>query len=173
MLKNKNNIITLVYKSNVRLIIIFYLLTFNSCKNQEKKQLVGPPSSPISLTTVSTNVIRPNVFHIQTISNGKVTSVQKSELRFKTTERIASIKVKNGQKIHKGRLLATLDNDLLANKLSKAKLDVAKANSKLQEEMINYSINDTVTSVILKELHIKSGYLEAKNALENYCYSLN
>jgi len=117
--------------------------------------------------SVNSQVLEKEVFQKQIIANGKVAAQQKSELRFKTTERIASIKVKNGQKVRKGQLLASLDNDLLANKLDKAKLDVAKANSKLQEEKINYSISDTITPAILKELHIKSGYLEAQNALEN------
>lgn len=150
------------------ILLLFCLLSCNNTSTvtiAEASETATKLSSPGVL--VNSHVLEKQVFQKQIIANGKVAANQKSELRFKTTERIASIKVKNGQKAHKGQLLATLDNDLLANKLDKAKLDVAKANSKLQEEKINYSISDKITPTVLKELHIKSGYLEAKNALEN------
>jgi RND family efflux transporter MFP subunit len=152
-------------------LFILLLIFLLSCNNTNTANLAEASETTISVNnvgiTVSSQVLEKQVFQKQIIANGKVAAQQKSELRFKTTERIANIKVKNGQKVHKGQLLATLDNDLLANKLDKTKLDVAKANSKLQEEKINYSISDTITISILKELHIKSGYLEAQNELEN------
>lgn len=150
------------------ILLLFYLLSCNKTNTTtiaEASEINTKVSNEGVL--VNSQVVENQVFQKQIIANGKVTAQQKSELRFKTTERIASITVKNGQKVHKGQLLATLDNHLLANKLNKAKLDVAKATSKLQEEKINYSISDTITATILKELHIKSGYLEAQNALEN------
>lgn len=152
-------------------LIILLLFCLLSCTNTNTATIAEASETNSKVSSegipVNSQVLEKQVFQKQIITNGKVAAQQKSELRFKTTERIASIKVKNGQKVSKGQLLATLDNDLLANKLEKAKLDVVKANSKLQEEKINYSISDTITTTILKELHIKSGYLEAQNALEN------
>lgn len=150
------------------ILLLFCLLSCNNtnvASNTEAIEVGSKVSAKGVL--VSSEVLEEQVFQKQIIANGKVAAQQKSELRFKTAERIATIGVKNGQKVQQGQLLAMLDNELLANKLSKAKLDVAKATSKLQEEKINYNITDTIAPEVLKQLHIKSGYLEAENALEN------
>jgi len=148
------------------------LLVFNCNNNTEKDQedisFTKTESKGISVTT---NVIKPKDFQKQIISNGLIEAIQKSEIRFKTSERISSIKVKNGQHVVKGQILAVLDNAILTNQLNKAQIDLDKAKNKLQEEKINYGIggasNDAIDPIILKNLKIKSGVYEAQNALES------
>ncbi len=121
--------------------------------------------------TVTTSIIQPQVFQKQIIANGKVEALQKSELRFKTSERIASIRVKNGQRVTKGQIIATLDNTVLTNQIQKSKIELDKAKSKFREEKINYGLanesNDNMDPEVLKTLQTKSGLFEAQNALEN------
>lgn len=121
--------------------------------------------------SITTKVIEPTDFQKEIIANGLVEALQKSEIRFKTSERIAAIRVKNGQRVNKGQTLAVLDNAVLANQLNKAKIEVDKAKNKLQEEKINYGVgntsNDDIDTSVLKNLKIKSGLYEAQNALEN------
>jgi len=112
----------------------------------------------------------PTKFQKQIISNGIIEATQKSELHFRTNEHLAKINVKNGQNVNKGQVLAQLDNDIILNQLNKAKIDLDKAETKLQEEKINYGLDsqdDTnINITVLRNLNIKSGNTEAKNTLE-------
>ena len=161
------------------LIFFFIIISFCCCNTSNKDETDnGVLKSVIQNNSpqVSYTIIKFQSFKKQIISNGKIEALQKSELRFKTNERLLSIKVKNGQKINKGQLLAQLDNEVLANKINKSKLDLDKAKSKLQEEKINYGLDGneaTIDSKILKNLQIRSGYLEAKNALKNAQFEYN
>ena len=146
----------------------------SSCDNTKKENTtLEQSSSEIVSEGVNVNVavISSQVFQKQVISNGIVEAIQKSELRSKTSEHLVKINAKNGQQVHKGQILAQLDSEIILNQLNKAKIELDKANTKLQEEKINYGLdteNDiTIDNTILRNLHIRSGYLEAKNALEN------
>jgi RND family efflux transporter MFP subunit len=159
-------------KNKIALLLIFFL-AFN-CNDKNKEESTEDSAlTKIELQGVSitTEVMEPTDFKKEIIANGLVEALKKSEIRFKTSERIAAIKVKNGQKVNRGQTLAVLDNAILANQLNKAKIDLDKAKNKLQEEKINYGVggtsNDAIDAKVLKNLKIKSGVYEAKNALEN------
>jgi len=121
-------------------------------------------------TNVLIEVVKKSTFQKQIISNGIVEAIQKSELSFKSDERLEYVKVKNGQRVIKGQILGILDNELLSNQLNKAKIELDKANSKLQEDKINFGLEkldeSSIEPSVLKNLLLKSGYLEAKNYLK-------
>ena len=152
--------------------ILAALLLF-SCQQEKKKQ----EEVAISTTTVSSGIhvttatIQNNPFQIQLMANGIVEAVQKSELRFKTNEQLASLHVKNGDEVINGQRIASLENNLLANRVEKATIDLEKAKNKFTEEKINYGLGKVsekdMKPTVLKSLRIKSGYFEAKNALVN------
>jgi len=153
----------------IKLLIILLVILF-SCETQKKEGFSNEESKAkieVNLAQVKVKVLKPDKFTKQIISNGKVEAIDKSELHFKTNNQINSIKVKNGQSVTKGQILATLDNTLLKNQLDKAFIDFDKAKNKLDEEKINYSIDNASNNKVLKNLKIKSGYFEAENALEN------
>lgn len=161
-------------KSKIKFLLAFVVFfNCNSPKEKDKdKQDIEPTSNTYSEgINVSIDVIKFMPFKKQIISNGNIEALQKTELRFKTSERITSIKVKNGQIVNTGQTLAILDNAMLSNQVRKAKIDVDKAKSKLQEEKINYGVGKTadasIDANILKNIKIKSGLFEAENALEN------
>jgi multidrug efflux pump subunit AcrA (membrane-fusion protein) len=91
--------------------LFLLLLLFNlSCKD---KQLIDN-TEETKITSIGISVtskfIEQTDFQKEIITNGLVEALKKSEIRFKTSERIASIKVKNGQKVNRGQTLAVLDN---------------------------------------------------------------
>jgi len=120
---------------------------------------------------VKTVEITPEIFQKQILSNGKIEAKYKNDLRFKTSDKIRKITVRNGQFISKGQTIAVLENDLIANQKEKAEIDFDKAKQQLIEEKINYGYNgiidDSIPPQILKNLYINSNYRETKNALEN------
>ncbi len=158
----------------MRNILFLLILVLCSCNTKEtnvsqeqEKEIKITENEGVSVSTV---VVEEQVFQKQIIANGTIEALKKTELRFKTSERIASLKVKNGDKVKKGQTLAVLDNAILLNDLNRATLDLDKAKSKLQEEKINYGVGsleeEKIEAKVLKNLKIKSGYYEAQNALE-------
>lgn len=154
---------------------LFYILTlslFCYCKQEATidKEVVAELNTSSNIK-VSTQVVVNKDFNQQIISNGKLEALQKSDLRFKIGDRIARINTRNGQKIRKGDIIAYLDNDLLRNEVDKAQIALDKAESKLEEEKINYGVSDKDESAIdvkvLKNLKFKSGIQERYNILEN------
>jgi len=155
-----------------KIILLLLLSLILSCNNKDK-QLYTEPENITKSTSKGINVnvisLKPQSFNKQIISNGTITAAEKAEMRFKTAERIATVHVKNGQKVSKGQILATLNHKILSNQLTKAKLALDKAKNKLLEEKINYNIKVTaqIDTSVLQNLQIKSGIFEAQNNLEN------
>lgn len=156
-----------------KLIFITLVIFFYSC-NQNLTKIEGATLTKNSQSngiSVSSKVIYKTPFNQQLVANGKIEAKQKSELRFKTTEQLSRILVKNGQFIEKGILIASLENSLLENQLQKSQIAFEQAKQKLQEEKINYGLESAneneISSTILKTLKIKSGYSEAQNNFEN------
>lgn len=149
-------------------VLCFVLL---SCEdnNQTKEENQNISKLTSKGVNVKTTTLKPQTFYKQIISNGIIQTTHKAELHFKTSERIASIKVKNGQKVTKGQILATLDNDILNNQLNKAQNEIDKAKNKLLEEKINHGINieSEINPKLLQSLKIKSGLIDAENAYKN------
>lgn len=157
-----------------KLFLIILVITLGSCGKEKhvlEKNTIKNKENLENGVDVVIKTVTDSIFDKQIIANGVLEAKDKSELRFKISERIDKINVRNGQKVKKGTLLATLDNKLLLNQLEGAKINYEKAKSKLQEEKINSGYVDEKTSIInqevLKNLEIKSGLLEAKNKLEN------
>ena len=146
-----------------RILSFFILIILINCsnKNSSKKDNnshVLNSNQKNNLIPVSTLVISDNNFFKQIIINGKVESKEKINLHCKMSNRIKKINIKNGQPVNINQLLCYLENDIIKNQLTKAKI-------KLEEAKINYSKNK-LSSKTLRKLELKSGVLEAKNNLE-------
>ena len=150
-----------------RIVVLTFILFFSCKKEKNNENDANTPTSIIESKKINVTIdtIINKTFNHQIIVNGKVLAFQKTDLRFKTSENLVSIKVVNGQKVANGQLLASLENSLLKNKILKAEIDLQKAQNKFAEEKINYG-KDNLTKQVLKVLKIKSGVLEARNSLE-------
>ncbi len=153
---------------------LFTLFLFWGCQTREQQgideeQLVRE----IENEGVRVNIARveKKTFQKQLVANGRIEALEKSDLQFKVGDRLADILVKNGDWVQHGEVLAFLDNELLENQVSKARIELEKARNKFLEEKINFGLDpdkDTLIDLnILRNLQIKSGILEAENALES------
>ena len=159
------------------LLFICISISFFSCNQTERKSAANPdiPKQDSKIKVYCTPITN-QTFQKQIVSNGKIEAKQKSNLRFKISNIIASIKVKNGQKVNKGQLLAILENDIANNQVEKTSIAFEKAKSQLQEEKINYGLDnrDSLSNPqVLRNLKMRSGYLEAENALKNARFEYN
>ena len=154
-----------------RIIYFISAISFFSCsKKAEQDDAVNSPRTS-NLTNVSCIVLDKSNFHKQILANGKIEAHERSELRFKTNEQLANVYFSNGQTVLKGEIIATLENSLLKNSLNRAQIEFEKAKNKFLEEKINFGYGKSnekeIPENILRTIHFKSGYLEAKNNLEN------
>ena len=94
----------------------------------------------------------------------------KADLRFETSEVIARIYVKNGDRVYKGQKLAELDKFRLEQKLSQAEDALLKAELELKDVLIGqgYTPDDfsKVPVETMKLAKVKSGYEQSKSQYE-------
>lgn len=104
-------------------------------------------------------------FNHELISNGKLSARRQVDLRFESAEPIASVYVKNGDRVNKGQKLAELATFRLNNKTIRAKDALAKARLELQDILIGqgYMLKDSakVPPETMQLVRIKSGYDDA------------
>ena len=116
---------------------------------------------------VTVQVLQKQGFNHELVSNGKVISRDKAELRFESNEVIAHIYVKNGDRVQKGQKLAELDKFRLENKLSQAENSLMKAELELKDVLIGQGYNvdelDKVPADVMKLAKVKSGYDQTKS----------
>jgi membrane fusion protein (multidrug efflux system) len=111
-----------------------------------------------------------STFTKEIICNGKLHSVQKSDLQFKLAEVITDIKVKNGSWVKQGQILATLENDELQRTYEQAKIKLEQAKLELEDFFLSHAqlMADTTSEEGKKKLRIaevRSGLADAKIAL--------
>lgn len=111
---------------------------------------------------VTVQVLKRQDFNHELVSNGKVSSRDKADLRFESSEVIAHIYVKNGDRVQKGQKLAELDRFRLENKLAQTQNSLMKAELELKDVLIGqgYSVDelDKVPADAMELAKVKSGY---------------
>jgi membrane fusion protein (multidrug efflux system) len=146
-------------------IFLLFLLFFYSCnKNEIKTQKKEDILKKIKERSVRTTITNQKKFNNKIIVNGKINSINKTELRFNASEKLTQINVFNGNKVKRGEIIASLQKVLLKNNIEKAKIELQKAQNKFEEEKINFGANIKKSS--FENLKIRSGLLEAQNNLE-------
>ncbi len=128
------------------------------------------------LAEVKVQALTYSDFNKEIISNGKLSAVQKADLRFRSSENIAKVNYKNGDPIGRGQVIAFLDNFTLRNTLKQSKEQFERAKLDLQDILIGqgFSISDTAAmpKATLSASRIKSGYDKAIADLEMAQFNL-
>lgn len=184
----KNNTITqkIIQKMGRLLYIIFLLFIFlatvsnSSCKIHKIKD--GDPDNDTFASVANeqkVSVIRlmPSDFLKEITSNGKLAALNKADMRFRTSENISKIYVRNSDRVKKGDILAELDNTTLKFNLEQSRDSYDKSILEFQDILIGlgYSIADTanVPDTMLRNAKVKSGLNKAKDDLKMMEYNLN
>jgi RND family efflux transporter MFP subunit len=162
-------------KNYHRIACLFCLLLL-SCSTGKKAADEESISAllPDEVTEVRAIRLEYSDFHHELIAHGAISARHKADLRFQTSEVIAAIFVKNGDKVTKGQQLAMLDPFKLQNTLLQAADNLERARLELQDVLIGqgYSLNDSlnIPPEILQIAKVKSNYDQSANqyALAEY-----
>lgn len=147
-----------------------------SCKNKtEALPDGGRQNLPEEKNRVEIRVVQREDFTREIISNGKLAAIQKAELWFKNQGVIETITVKNGQEAASGDVLARLQDTDYRFAFARAGLSMEQAEIDKLDALLSMGykeVNLNIPPEHTKIANIRSGYNEAKLALEEAEYAL-
>lgn len=121
------------------------------------------PDRPAEVTVMTLTTTN---FEHELVSNGKISAREVAEVKFQTSEVIAQVRVKNGERVTKGQQLAALDTRALDNRLEQAKDALDRSRLEYQDVLIGqgYKLDelDKVPEEIAELARVKSGYNAAR-----------
>jgi RND family efflux transporter MFP subunit len=153
-----------------RLFILLLLTGFAACTGEKKgagseEEQTVETVLPDRINEVTVITLVATDFQHELISNGKLSARRHADLRFETAEPIATIHVKNGDRVSRGQTLAELATFRLDNKVEQARDALDRATLDLQDLLIGqgFAPEDTlaVPPSTLQLIRIRSGYSQA------------
>lgn len=162
--------------------IIIFVIAISSCKQKSSDTNSSAEDKKDSTVVnedkqkVSVMVLHFGDFNKEIISNGKLVALNKADLKFRSSENVAAVHVKNGDRVVQGQMIANLDNFTLTNTLKQSRNQFERAKLDLQDVLISqgYNIKDTalIPESTMKTARIKSGIDKAESDLEMAEYNL-
>ncbi len=163
-----------LFKMEIRNFLIFaFPILIYSCnlQNKQDNEQIEKREFLQESNLVDVLKISNGTFTREIISNGKLKSIQKSDLQFKTSETIVEILVSNGSWVKAGQVIARIDKEDLEQQYNKALISLEKSELELQDFFLSHAqlLADTTSEEGKQKYRIaeiRSGYAEAKIALE-------
>ncbi len=151
----------------------FSLLSCSGKETKEKKKIDDSIKKEFQKEAIKVGLTKAEkkAFEKELLSNGKLNASKKADIPFKLNEVITSIRVKNGDRVAKGAVLATLDKEITLNKLEQSRIALKKAKIEFQDILLGFGfqLKDTATvpKEILNNIKIKSNYENAQSNLKD------
>lgn len=132
---------------------------------------------PPHVAEVMVMTLKKSVFNHELVSNGKVTASRYADLSFRvTSEPVARIYVKNGDRVRKGGKIAELDLFTLRNSLEKAEIALRQSELEMTDVLIGQGYSPDYAGKIPEDIvrlaEVKSGYAQSRAACEMARYEL-
>ncbi|MDA3865900.1 MAG: efflux RND transporter periplasmic adaptor subunit [Salinivirgaceae bacterium] len=152
-------------------IFSIFLLSLLACKPKDQKPDEVDKSAYLEdKNPVEVMVLQPTTFTRQLVSNGKLAALRKSELKFRISEEIASIKVNNGQRVKQGSILAKLNKTEFQQKVQQAQTALEKASGEAFCTLIDdsqFEVSFQVLETELSEIQLNMGVKVVPFSLED------
>ncbi|MEM6522260.1 MAG: efflux RND transporter periplasmic adaptor subunit [Bacteroidota bacterium] len=149
---------------NLLLVLTILVIGCSQTQNVEEPdpQSLRPQQEP-TLVKVIKAEIKPFNFYIT--CNGVVEAVRRSEVKFEQSGRLLENKIKNGQRVKKGQLLAKLDDGEERIALRKAEALLESKKYDYQSQMLSYSQKELDTEqgkTIIESIRHSTGLVDAE-----------
>jgi RND family efflux transporter MFP subunit len=168
------NLIMPLYKPLIHILALFLIVSCKEGSNSKQGTNTTAPLKEGDRPKVEIMDLQTGVFYKEIISNGRLYAIRKADLKFRVTEMIEKINVKNGDMVEKDAILATLDNFSYLNKLQHARYAFEKTKLDMQDALLGqgYQTMDStkVPQAIWKVSRIRSGYDNALFDLQSAEY---
>lgn len=154
--------------------IFFCTLIIQSCHYTKPKNIEREKDTIDSLQSkeigkIQTFIIKDIPFYKELVSNGKIFSINKSDLKFESQGNIISIFVTEGQYVRKGQLIASLDEGDAKTALHEAELNHRKSILDYEDQLLQlgHRMTDTITldGHVKNIAKLRSGFSQSSIAL--------
>jgi RND family efflux transporter MFP subunit len=166
-----------IFKATTIVMMAALVMGLGGCKGKKDKEKetddteMARGSYNKEKNVVTVVPLERKVFNKQLVCNGKLEAQSKVTVQFATQGTIAEIGVRDGQKVQKGQILASLDKDQPRRQLEQARLSYDKAEMNLADRLLDYgySLSDTakIPADQKRVIYINCGFLDAKISLAN------
>lgn len=143
-----------------------------SCSNkgEKKEQEAERNAAAMSEIYVDTMTLVSSPFNEQVVCNGRIKAANKSDLRFAKDGTTVQLNVREGQRVGKGDVIASLDKEECLREIEKAEHDLFRAKIDLADKIIGLGYDpdaDNIPKDLLQRAEVSSGYYTAKYQLES------
>jgi len=165
---------------NYKFVITAFLssMVLASCQsNSESSKSDVIPLELSDVQKVETQILTPQTFYQELLSNGKVEAVQMSELYFQSEGFLESVLVKNGDHVVKGQAIARLDEYRMQRQVQQAKGVLDQSWLEMQDILIGQGYGSVDTTLVPRDIlalaRSRSGYSQSMAAYELAVQSMN
>ncbi len=157
------------YKFILPIVTSLLLLACNGKSKKTEEEELAKMEQQEEKHVVKVQVARVAPFNLELISNGKAEATRKATVNFEVADMIREVRVKNGDRVRKGDVLAIVDDYKAQQTLEDARLTMEKANLDLKLAVISEglkSLEDTVKipPKRMEAIYLQSGYQNSINA---------
>ena len=150
------------------LLLMFLMACTTRTEKMDENTKVALPNT--DKTEVEIQVLAPSEFHHEIMSNGRIQASHSANLSFSSSEIIAEVLVRNGQRVRKGQPLARLELFRLKNRLQQAENTMKQTYLEWQNILYGQGYTpdqlDSVPAAISEIAAIRSGYAQSKAQYE-------
>ena len=153
-------------------------LFFHSCTKSKAadETTIEKKAYLVEKNEVETIILKNESFQKELVSNGKIIAAQKNSVQFEVSDKLEHLYVKNGDFVHKGKLLASLNPFKYQQRLARAEIDLKKAKFQFEDMLVGRGIFTTKRDSIARDVYdmvaSRSGYDAALLELKTAQYEL-
>lgn len=123
-------------------LLLLLTLWLPACKNKPEEPAEGTGEAvsaavEVEKPKVTVAPLEEGTFYKEVLGNGKLSAVQRADLKFRISERVDRVFVKNGDRVKQGALLAVLDRFTYAKRLEQARNQVAKQELEMKDFLLS------------------------------------
>ncbi len=163
--------VKLIIKSIVLSSLVAVSITSCTNGNATAKDKVEKRKYVAEANPVDIMILKSAGFKRELVSNGKLSALRKSILRFRVSDELQKLNVKNGSRVNKGKTIATLNSFNQKQSLQKAEIRFRKAQLDLKDYLIGqgyHDVNDTrVSEEVMNVAKTTVSYFSAETDLES------
>ena len=158
---------------SIYLLILIIFCSVTSCfNNTASEEAADNKLKPAEIKNpVQVFVVKESTFHKELLSNGKLKARRKSNLRFQISGSLEEIRIRNGDQLSEGSVIAKLSQDEIKRSLYQKQLQLDRAELELRDILLGqrYLLEDSIRipEYVFHIAKLRSGYSEALNELQN------
>jgi len=168
----------MILKMVIRILFIVFVEHLFSCsrtkseesQDAEKRQYIQQ-QNPVDVM-----ILENDMFRKELVNNGKLTALRKGELKFRVSEQLEEVPVRNGEHVRPGQLIASLVPFTYRQQLNSSAIKVKQSRLEMQNVLIGQGYNTLDTLQIPAHIYqmstIKSGYADALQSLKTAEFNL-